>query len=382
MTTWIGHSSGDVDGDFFSDDFLIGWPIIAPNPGVVEKLRMMVMGGYTFRLGIYEGISSVPQARLGLTADTVAPAGGGTLDWVEVDLISPVELIGGRMYFLAAHRAPGGSLRQVRRLTGGTQRFRTLSFASGTPDPFGASSATTDTFNIQAGVEDYVASPNEISFDSSTGQFFTSNTNWVFSKPGHVHDGDLMIVAVVCDGSGVLTSVPSGWTQIGSTVSGAGDSELRVYYKVANSEPSSWTWVWNANEIGQIELTTYTGQHPEVPIGVTINEDYLSGTIASGTDIDAGPITPPENNCMIVAVMGTDPGGSPSMTSVAPAIPRVDRINGATSWVGVTEYLQENAAPITLEAIMTAPDPYNWNIFAIRPAEPESSVFVPKVIRY
>ena len=72
------------------------------------------------------------------------------------------------------------------------------------------------------------------------------------------------------------------------------------------------------------------------------------------------------------------------MTATAPAVERVDRLNGATSWIGLSEVLQGGAAAITLAATMTSADPYNWNVFAIRPdvAPPPASSFVPIIMQW
>lgn len=210
-----------------------------------------------------------------------------------------------------------------------------------------------------------------VAFDEATnpGQDFNSAT-WAVTKPAFVADGDLMVCAHILDGSATLNTTPAGWNIIGAEQAAATDSQLRVWWKIASSEGASWSWVYAASETGTAATLAFTGHHATTPIGSTINVDYLHGQEGFDDLVPAGPITPPVDNCMIVAIYGSDPTAGQAMTDDASpdGVERVDDINGTNAWIGAQTFLQGTAAAVTLEATMVNSDAYAWSIFAIRPA--------------
>lgn len=202
-----------------------------------------------------------------------------------------------------------------------------------------------------------------VAFDNFTSQDFNATT-WAVTKPAHVADGELVFVILNIDGSGTVNTVPTGWALIGTAQAASTDSELRVYWKVAASEGASWSWVWAATETGTAEVVTYTGAHATTPI------DSSAQGSASGTTIAAGALTAGVNDCMYMAVYGSDPVAGQSMTDDASpdGTERIDDINGTDSWIGMQDFLQGTAAAVTLEAVMTNSDTYSWFLVAIKPA--------------
>lgn len=59
------------------------------------------------------------------------------------------------------------------------------------------------------------------------------------SVPAHA-DGDRLYVLATVDNSAFLTTVPAGWTQLALETSTA--RRLGLYYRIADSEPASYTW--------------------------------------------------------------------------------------------------------------------------------------------
>lgn len=210
-----------------------------------------------------------------------------------------------------------------------------------------------------------------VAFDNATnpGQDFNLAT-WAVTKPAFVGDGDLMLCAHIIDGSGTINSTPSGWNLIGAAQASATDAELRVWWKVASSEGASWSWVYAAVETGTAAVVTFTGAHATTPIGTSNGTDYTQGQLASGTAVAAGPITPPVNNCAVIAFYGSDPTAGQAMTDDASpdGLEIIDDINGTNAWIGAQYFLQGTAAAITLDATMVNSDSYAWVIAAIRPA--------------
>jgi len=86
---------------------------------------------------------------------------------------------------------------------------------------------------------------------SATGSAIGSASAAV-DRPSGTADGDLLIVAVcTIRGSGYasVNSIPSGWNSLnnGNAFVGTVYSKMYVYWKIASSEPSTWTWGFNTN---------------------------------------------------------------------------------------------------------------------------------------
>lgn len=77
-----------------------------------------------------------------------------------------------------------------------------------------------------------------------------NSNSTIVSKPSGTVDGDLLIASLTATRNvsfAVINSVPSGWTQIdvGVAEPAGAESRLYMYYKIASSEPSTWTWGWD-----------------------------------------------------------------------------------------------------------------------------------------
>lgn len=69
-----------------------------------------------------------------------------------------------------------------------------------------------------------------------------STSNIILSKPALTEDGDILMAAFT-HGSVSASSVPSGWTAIRSAgLPFSQQKQVTLYYKIASSEPSTWTW--------------------------------------------------------------------------------------------------------------------------------------------
>lgn len=72
-------------------------------------------------------------------------------------------------------------------------------------------------------------------------------TNITMTVPTGVVDGDLMIMAVACRG-GNLPFPVTGWTQLDTNYNGSNMSTA-IYWRVASSEPASYSVSWNASTV-------------------------------------------------------------------------------------------------------------------------------------
>src|SRR5690349_15475831 len=93
----------------------------------------------------------------------------------------------------------------------------------------------------------------------STAANGAAPTSLNVTKPSGVVDGDLLIAFVTIAGDQTISSVPSGWTTVGSTTTGTatGDCTQAVYAKIAASEGSSYTWSFSAGVDAAIAMVAY-----------------------------------------------------------------------------------------------------------------------------
>lgn len=79
------------------------------------------------------------------------------------------------------------------------------------------------------------------------------------SNPSGLTDGDLLVaIAYLEDDTNTWSSVPSGWNA-GPAIANTGIFKLWSYWKIASSEPASWTWTPNTSNWRTIVVAAYTG---------------------------------------------------------------------------------------------------------------------------
>lgn len=128
--------------------------------------------------------------------------------------------------------------------------------------------------------------------DISVGQVVTPATSFVIGKPAGTIDGDLMIASV-----GIISSVqtitpPAGWTDCGAglVLSPTGNVRQQMWYKIAASEPSNWTWTITGAVSAIGVATSYSGVNKANPIGGFGSRSYGSAQfnfplVFSGSDL-------------------------------------------------------------------------------------------------
>lgn len=122
----------------------------------------------------------------------------------------------------------------------------------------------------------------------------------VASRPAGTVDGDLLIAQINTANTQTITAVPSGWLLIG-TATAAAQTRTHYYWKIAASEPATWTWTRSAavNRMGA-QVHRVTGHHATAPIAAF----SLAGDAASGSTITAPGITTPSNDCLLLLLAG------------------------------------------------------------------------------
>jgi hypothetical protein len=125
------------------------------------------------------------------------------------------------------------------------------------------------------------------------------------NKPAGVSSGDLLIAAVVTDGStSGSISAPAGWTLINRGSDSSNQVTLGVWYKVAGAgEPANYIFSWLiSNEQAYGWIMRFTGQD-------TVNPINTSAVQAGGATDSTPPcptVTTTVANTMIVRIGGID----------------------------------------------------------------------------
>lgn len=80
------------------------------------------------------------------------------------------------------------------------------------------------------------------------------------TKPSGVADGHLLVVAAYLESDTNTWTPPSGWnTAAGLTQDNTGVFQLQVFWKIAASEPASWTWTPGSSAWRALVLAAYSG---------------------------------------------------------------------------------------------------------------------------
>lgn len=138
-----------------------------------------------------------------------------------------------------------------------------------------------------------------------------SGGSLTLSRPSGIADGDLMVAIVERDDGAVnvILSPPSGWTVADTFDSGNGTVGSNLVYKIASSEPTSWTFSVNNGSIYGVALMSYRNVASSQP-DVTLQRG--SGT--ANTEEAPATASTPSSGCYEV-VLYTDWSSNPSFTT-------------------------------------------------------------------
>lgn len=211
--------------------------------------------------------------------------------------------------------------------------------------------------------------PSGVTFRSTNHNSFTSAAP-TCNAPAGVADGDLLLMCVATTSVHTIANTPTGWTSLG-TQDGGTDTSGSLFWRVASSEPGSYTFndpgnLLSASDTGKIAIIAYSGVDNASPIN---QSDKIGRTGVSS--VFSPTITPSVNDCMIVYIAATDPpGGGQSFTAdISPAATeRLEEYNGVAAGIYIQEYLQGTAAAVQLDAQASASDDFGVFIVALKPA--------------
>ncbi len=159
-----------------------------------------------------------------------------------------------------------------------------------------------------------------------------AGTNLVINVPAGTANGDVM-VAFVLTGTAVTPAVQASWTTLDSQNTGP---TVISFYRIASSEPASYTFTVDSTNTSWGTIVTYSGTHATTPI----NKHAAFNRLTSTTNITGTTITPDVNNCMILWL-----GAAGTATSITKPASYTDRVSNVTSsGTDIAELLQTSAA--------------------------------------
>jgi len=180
----------------------------------------------------------------------------------------------------------------------------------------------------------------------ATSSYQFGHNDPVVNAPAGLTDGDLIIAIVQIGTWNDGGSATPGWTRLVSLESVGYDSSLYVQYKIAASEPSSWTFTDLFSGAGEMHIAAmaFSGVDQTTPLDVAAVLNAL-GSVTSGGK-DTSPITPVSNNCMVLSIFQGDPetGISGTVDSSPACTERLDFTLNANGWIYVQDHLQTTAA--------------------------------------
>lgn len=148
-----------------------------------------------------------------------------------------------------------------------------------------------------------------------------TSTSIDVSRPVHTTDGDLLVVSIATVNTGAMTTVPTGWTSAADTNFSSG-GRLRTYYKIASSEPSSWSWIPPAGTAWSAQCTCYTGGGTLDQVATTATAWPTNGSTSAPSVTTTGP-----NSVVHIAMAAAGAPSTPQQQFTATSLRNMVRGN-------------------------------------------------------
>lgn len=185
---------------------------------------------------------------------------------------------------------------------------------------------------------------------------YNSTNSWgsaTVNKPSWTLDNDIMF-AVVRSYNYASTSNPSWWTKLWTW-----PNQMELWYKVASSEPSDYTWTWSAWNITRIWIFTYRWWFDTAdPIDVVSNTLYST----SNTTLRAASMSVSQENSPLVFLGMAYKTTALSFTK--PSVPTTDWVEDYDWWDAWPDMYNEICSMVRTSSWAT------WNIDATANATP------------
>jgi hypothetical protein len=157
---------------------------------------------------------------------------------------------------------------------------------------------------------------------TNVGSSSALGSNGVFTS------GDLLLATVVVQSDAGDTIVaPSGWTQIGSTVTDGNSNLYAFFYKIAGAaETGSYTFTWTNSKFSSWGLLDYT-KASATQFDASLAAEWTSN---AGTSITTGSISPAGSSDLAILIVCEAPQGG-ALTAPANMTQRVNVHQGNTT---------------------------------------------------
>src|SRR5688572_2066374 len=94
-----------------------------------------------------------------------------------------------------------------------------------------------------------------------------NSTTLAVNVPAGTQDGDLLLTRIAVFSNRTITPPAGGaWTLIREDADATVFTKVQSYYRVASSEPASYTWTQDLDRPMWLSCVRVTGQHPSSPI--------------------------------------------------------------------------------------------------------------------
>jgi hypothetical protein len=157
----------------------------------------------------------------------------------------------------------------------------------------------------------------------------------------------IVLAAAYYPGSSITISDSKSNTWTALTLYGGTTAKVRLYYCSAPSAGSSHTFTASGTAIysalGYVAVSGAGAYHSE-----------NGATGSSGTSVQPGSVTPPEDGCLVVTAIGMDAGNAPGGEAATDSIAcnsgftatGLRYISGASEAIGIARLIQTTAAAI------------------------------------
>ncbi|MGW2936054.1 hypothetical protein ACWDA7_30350 [Streptomyces sp. NPDC001156] len=174
-----------------------------------------------------------------------------------------------------------------------------------------------------------------IAFGSSSTNTAENAGSVTVSVPSGTADGDLLLLAVSVDTNGVTLSGVSGWTVLDNFNDTTDGERLFTYYRVASSEPSSYTITSSQSPVEMAgAILRYTGVDTTTPVHLHPTKT----TKTNGTSLASPALTGAAGTDMSVLIWCHGAVSSGTYTQTLPGSPWTTRINLVTAFTGGSSF--------------------------------------------
>ena len=198
-----------------------------------------------------------------------------------------------------------------------------------------------------------LAAHGQIAFEDSSETTTNTSNSCVATVPAGVSDGHVMVLGgqLGDNDSGTLQTDPAsnGWTEIDHfEESAGGDQTVGLWYRVASSEPASYTIEWDhgAPPNNSCFIVAYSGVDNTTPLDVV----YAQGTHYSRQTATASPdpasITTNNDNAMVVVFVMTKQNGVTAYTPSSGFDERIDMVGGVSQGNSVADDINATAGAL------------------------------------